>query len=271
MIRASRISYWGKQNIGFLTIHSGGKMTDDMTVEKALLYEKYRLPYADEMVDDLLQRTGAVSVTADIGSGTGQLARLFAESCTQVYAVEPDPAMRQVAAEVSKVYPNIYIMDARAEQTTLPENSIDLIVIGNAFHRFQPEAIHELLRILKPSGWVAVIFYVFTNQAFADMLFPKLSQLESLASRSKQNWHQMPVEKLFGDHPIHRLHYVQSSAQDWEAFWGAARSGIEAPSPHDADFRRFEAINQEVFNAFAVDGRIRIDYEIKVSAGQPKS
>jgi SAM-dependent methyltransferase len=253
-----------------LMTQRGGKMAEGMTFEKAQLYEQYRLPYAAEMVDDLLKRTGRVSVVADIGAGTGQLARLFAGHSTRVYAVEPDGAMRQVAAEVAKDYPNLHLIDACAEQTTLPENSIDLIVIGNAFHRFQPEAIDELLRILKPSGWVAVIFYVFTNQAFADSLFPKLNQLESLASRTKKNWHQMPVENLFGDHPIQSLHYAQSFAQDWEAFWGAARSGIEAPTPLDKDFGRFEAINLEVFNAFAVDAHIRMDYEINVSLGQPK-
>jgi ubiquinone/menaquinone biosynthesis C-methylase UbiE len=245
-------------------------MTDGMTLEKARLYEKFRLPYANEMVDDLLKQTGAISVVADIGSGTGQLARLFAANSTHIYAVEPDSAMRQVAAEVNKAYPNIQIVDGRAEQTTLPDNSIDLIVIGNAFHRFQPPAIHELLRILKSSGWVAVIFYVFTNQAFTDRLFSQLSQLESLASRSKQNWHRMPIENLFGEHPIHTLHYAQSSTEDWEAFWGSACSGIEAPSPHDEDFARFEAINKEVFNNFAVNNRIRIDYEITVYMGQPK-
>lgn len=246
-------------------------MTEGMSPEKALLYEKFRLPYAREMVADLLKRIGSTPVAADIGSGTGQLARLFAKSCTEVYAVEPDPAMRQVAVEVLKDCPNIHVIDACAERTTLPENSIDLIVIGNAFHRFQPEAIPELLRILKHSGWVAVIYYTFTNQAFMDMLFPKLSQLEGLAAREKQNVRRMPVEKLFGDHPIHTLHYAQSVAEDWDAFWGSARSGIEAPTPQDEDFARFEALNREVFEAFAVDGRIRIDYEIRVTLGQPKS
>jgi hypothetical protein len=49
-----------------------------MTIEKAALYEKYRLPYAERVVADLLDYIGAVQVVADIGAGTGQLARLFA-------------------------------------------------------------------------------------------------------------------------------------------------------------------------------------------------
>lgn len=245
-------------------------MTADMTLEKARLYEQYRLPYADEMVDDLLRQIGVISLVADIGAGTCQLARLFAEKCSHIYAVEPDAAMRQVAAEVANGYPNITVIDGSAEQTTLPENSLDLMVIGNAFHRFKPEAAPELLRVLKPSGWIAVIFYVFKNKAFADMLFPKLSQLQGLAARSQQKWHQMPIEKLFGDHPIQRLHYLQSKAVDWEAFWGSACSGIEAPDPSDEEFSQFEAINREVFNAFAVEGYMMMDYEINISYGQPK-
>ena len=49
-----------------------------MTIEKAVLYEKYRLPYAERAVADLLDYIGVVQVVADIGAGTGQLARLFA-------------------------------------------------------------------------------------------------------------------------------------------------------------------------------------------------
>jgi SAM-dependent methyltransferase len=167
-------------------------------------------------------------------------------------------------------YPPITLVDACAEQTTLADHSTDLVVIGNAFHRFKAEAIQELLRILKPSGWVAVISYAFPNQPFSDLLFSKLSQLESLAARSAQTWHRLPVEHLFGDKPLHRLHYAQSLAEDWEMFWGAARAGIEAPQPQDEDFARFEGINREVFNTFGSDGQIRINYETTVLYGQPR-
>ena len=60
---------------------------DGIGLEKATLYEKHRLPYAPEAVDELLHRTGPVQVVADIGAGTGQLARLFAGRCELVHAV----------------------------------------------------------------------------------------------------------------------------------------------------------------------------------------
>ena len=244
-------------------------MTNTVSVEKATLYEKYRLPYSNEMEGDLLERIGEVEVIADIGAGTGQLARRFAGRSTKVYAVEPEPAMRQVATASLADFATIEIIAGFAEQIPLPENSIDLIVVGNAFHRFKPEACEELRRILKKQGWIALITYDFTNRAFAEMLFSKLAALKGVATRMEKTWHRMPVQALFEDAKIHTLSYRQSLTVGWTAFFGAACSGIEAPACNDEDFVAFEALNREVFEVFAVDGRIQIDYETRVSFGQP--
>lgn len=244
-------------------------MASGISVEKATLYEKYRLPYADEMVDGLLKRIGKVEVVADIGSGTGQLARMFAGRSTKVYAVEPDPAMREVASASLADFATVEILDGCAEWTTLAENSVDLVVIGNAFHRFRPEACAELERILKEQGWIALVRYAFTNKAFTDMLFSKLAVLKGLANRMERARYETPIQNLFGDGQIRTLSYPQSHTEGWTAFFGAACAGIEAPEPADRDFAKFEAINRQVFDAFAVDGKIQIDYETRVSFGQP--
>ena len=195
-----------------------------VSFEKATLYEQYRLPYAREAVDDLLQCVGDVQVVADVGAGTGQLARLFADRCDRLYAVEPDESMRAVARAALARWPAIDIVAATAEQTTLPTDSVDLIIIGNAFHRFKPQACGELRRILRDKGWVATFSYSFT-----DRLFSKLSALERLASRMERSWHRTPVEQLFGGCQRNTLAYRQSHTEGWEAFFGAARAGIEAP------------------------------------------
>ncbi len=239
------------------------------TSEKATLYDRYRLPYAGEAVRDLLAHIGRVQVVADIGAGTGQLARLFAGHAARVYAVEPDPAMRAVAATALAGYATVEVRAGSAEQTALASGSADLIVVGNAFHRFKPEACAELRRSLKPSGWIALFGYNFLNAAFTEKLFPRLAALPRTARRIEQAWPRTPIANLFGAAPLQTLRYRQTQPEDWTAFFGSACSGIEAPVPGDEEFAAFETINHEVFAEFAVDGAITIEYETEVTFGRP--
>jgi ubiquinone/menaquinone biosynthesis C-methylase UbiE len=244
-------------------------MGSGISIEKAVLYEKYRLPYADEMVDGLLEHIDQVEVIADIGAGTGQLARMFADKSAKVYAVEPAPAMREVASVSLADLTTVEIIDGCAEQTTLAESSVDLIVVGNAFHRFKPEACTELQRILKERGWIALVRYVFNNKAFTDMLFSELAALEEFSDRVEKAQYETPLQDLFGEGQIYTLSYRQLHVEEWTAFFGAACAGIETPESADQDFVKFEEINRQVFDTFAVDGKIQIDYETRVLFGQP--
>jgi SAM-dependent methyltransferase len=240
-----------------------------ISVDKAWLYERYRLPYAHEAVDELLRRIGDAPVVADIGAGTGQLARLFAKRSETVYLIEPEPAMRQVATAVLSNFPTIDVRAGLAEQIPLANNAVDLIVIGNAFHRFQPAACAELRRILKPQGWIALFAYSFVNKAFADMLFSGLAALNDVADKIEKRWHKMPLSALFGHDQLQTLRYRQARSEDWPAFWGAARAGIEAPEPDEPAFAPFEALNREVFATFAMNDMIQIDYETVVTFARP--
>jgi SAM-dependent methyltransferase len=240
-----------------------------VSIERATLYETYRLPYSSQAVTDLLDYIGPLEVVADIGAGNGQLTRLFAGRCTRIYAVEPEPAMRQVASTALADQATVEIRAGCAEQTTLPDDSVDLIVIGNAYHRFKPEACVELLRILKPSGWIALFTYEQTNKALTDMRTARLAALKGANSRVARVWHGMPIEALFGESKIHKRSYRQSRSDDWTTFFGAACTWLEAPEPGDEEFGEFEALNREVFEAFAVNGAVEIEYETQVSFGQP--
>jgi SAM-dependent methyltransferase len=246
-------------------------MVSTISLEKVLLYDKYRLPYTADAVDKLLGYIGEIKVIVDIGAGTGQLARLFANRNVKVYAIEPEPAMRKVAFASLADYTTVEICAGIAEQIPLAEKSIDLIVIGNAFHRFRPEACGELNRILKEKGWIALFSYTFSNKEFIDMLSSKMSALKGVTSRREKTWRRTPLQALFGNSLLCTLSHPQSHRESWSAFFGAACAGIEAPVRNEEDFVQFERLHREVFDTFAVNGEIQIDYEIQVSFGQPLS
>lgn len=236
---------------------------------KARLYEAYRLPYPIEPVDEVLAQTGAVACVADIGAGTGQLVRIFAQRVKRCWAVEPSAGMRQVANEALADLGNVEVREGSAESTGLPDNSVDLIVVGNAFHRFRAECADEFRRILKPGGWCAVFSYGFTNGAFSDYLFSRLSALAGLSGRTRQNWHRLSTDILLEPDDTKILNYDNVNAQGWEAYFGAACSGVESPEPDDPEFKEFEAINRDAFENFSENGTIRMEYATTVVLGRP--
>ncbi len=124
-------------------------------------YVKARPGYPKKVVELLQVECGLTreSVVADVGSGTGILARLFCENGNPVYGVEPNEEMRQAGELHLAEFSNFVSVNGSAELTTLPGTSMDFITAGQAFHWFdKKEARHEFLRILKPNGWAVLVW-----------------------------------------------------------------------------------------------------------------
>jgi SAM-dependent methyltransferase len=129
---------------------------------KAKYYNKYRPRYPDQIIKILEEDIGLPSLSsfkiADIGSGTGILSEFFLKNGNTVFGVEPNKEMREVAERVLKTYKNFISVDGRAEATNI-EEIVDAITAGQSFHWFNIEkARQEFLRILKPGGYVILIW-----------------------------------------------------------------------------------------------------------------
>jgi SAM-dependent methyltransferase len=120
-------------------------------------YLAYRPRFPREIVP-FLREHGALpedAVVADVGAGTGMLAEIFLEAGHRVLAVEPNAEMLEACRALATHYPVLEVVDGSAEATTLPDASVDLIVVGRAMHWFDwPRAHREFQRILRPDGWV---------------------------------------------------------------------------------------------------------------------
>ena len=124
-------------------------------------YARYRPRYPDAVITFLADTCGLSpsAVVADVGAGTGILTELFLRNGNVVLAVEPNAAMRGAAEAQLRGYQGFHSIDGRAEVTTLPTDSVDFAVAGQAFHWFEPVATRrEFRRILKPGGLIALIW-----------------------------------------------------------------------------------------------------------------
>lgn len=121
---------------------------------EAAAYERGRPSYPPEAIDWLLP-TGARDVL-DLGAGTGKLTTRLVERGLDVVAVDPLPEMLEL---LSGALPGTPALLGTAEHIPLPDNSVDAVLVAQAWHWFDPErAVAEVARVLRPGGRLGLVW-----------------------------------------------------------------------------------------------------------------
>lgn len=86
----------------------------------------------------------------EVGAGTGKLTAMFTKDFgLQVTAVEPNDAMRSEGEKATQGL-NIKWLKGSGEQTNLPANSADWLIMASSFHWTEPsKSLPEFARVLK--------------------------------------------------------------------------------------------------------------------------
>jgi SAM-dependent methyltransferase len=126
-------------------------------------YDRFRVPYPRELVDDLARRCGAAGDGSllDLACGTGLISFALHDRFADVLAVDQEPDMIGVAREKVQAagIGNIRLLTAAAEDLSVPDESFDLVAIGNAFHRLPRDAVAaRVWSWLRPGGWLALVW-----------------------------------------------------------------------------------------------------------------
>ncbi len=120
------------------------------------IYVKYRPHYPVELYEFLSTLTPQHKLAWDCGSGNGQAAIGVAAFYDQVIATDPSKQQIKNAMPHEKV---IYKVET-AEQSSLENDSVDLITIANAVHWFDHDLFYkEVNRVLKKDGIIAAWCY----------------------------------------------------------------------------------------------------------------
>ncbi|BBY57377.1 class I SAM-dependent methyltransferase [Mycolicibacterium sarraceniae] len=121
---------------------------------EAAAYERGRPSYPPQAIDWLLP-PGARDVL-DLGAGTGKLTTRLVERGLDVVAVDPLAEMLEL---LSSALPGTPALLGTAEQIPLPDNSVDAVLVAQAWHWFDPEqAASEVARVLRPGGQLGLVW-----------------------------------------------------------------------------------------------------------------
>lgn len=237
-------------------------------------YIKYRPSYPAAVIDLLAhecQLTPA-SIIADVGSGTGILSELFLQHGNVVYGVEPNPEMRAAGDHLLRGYPRFRSVAATAEATSLPADSVDFITAGQAFHWFDKiRARAEFLRILRPGGWV-VLIWNDRRTATSPFLEAYERLLHTYATDySVVNHKQVDdavIGPFFGAGGYKRHSFENQQLFDYAGLTGRLLSSSYAPEADHPDHRPMLAELEQIFQAHQVAGQVTFEYDTTVYYGR---
>ncbi|MGG0175103.1 class I SAM-dependent methyltransferase [Gottfriedia acidiceleris] len=240
---------------------------------KADLYSKFRPSYPNEYINYLLSENhlGEGNVIADIGSGTGILTRLLLEKKLTVLAIEPNDEMRGIAEKTLKEYDQYKSINATAENTSLKNNSVDLITVAQAFHWFDKEKFRlECKRILKENLKVSLVW----NSK--DLLSPLMIELQEICKETCPRFKGFSggiedtpdvYNQFFKNENYEKMVFRNDLEMDLEGFLGRNLSSSFSPLSGEEEFEPYRTALTNLFNKYSINGKIIYPYITKSYLG----
>lgn len=238
-------------------------------------YIHYRPGYPREVLEALKSECGlnASHIVADIASGTGIWTRILLEHGNRVLAVEPNQDMRQAGERLLGDFPKFASVSGSAEATTLAGNSADFVTAAQAAHWFdRKRARAEFVRILKPSGWLVLLW----NERLIDST-PFLGDYEQLLLTFGTDYEDVrherttdAVNEFFDPEPFQERTFAMRQEFDYDGLEGRLLSSSYAPGlghpKHDPMLKEL----RKIFSQHATNGKVSFDYKTRVYFGKLK-
>lgn len=238
-------------------------------------YAKFRPTYPNLILDLLATECGLTesSIVADVGSGTGIFSELLLRNGNSVFGVEPNAQMRSSAENLLSQYRLFRSIDGSAEATTLDSDTFDFVTAAQSFHWFdRTRARAEFARILKPNGWVVLIW----NERRLDST-PFLRAYEQLLLQYGTDYQNIRHENVSGEiadffslQGFRYKSFENIQTFNFEGLMGRVLSSSYTPEPGDPAFEPMIASLRDVFDEHKQHGTVAFEYDSKSYYGQLK-
>lgn len=248
--------------------------TTERFSDRVTNYVKYRPAYPASVPEQLIA-LGVLndrSVLADIGSGTGLSSIVFLNKGFIVHGVEPNKEMREAGEEFLKDEEGFISHDGTAEASGLKEHSVDVIIAGQAFHWFDAEkAKAEFKRILKPGGWVVLIWNdrrpdsTDFLRAYEDLLNMFGTDYAKVNHRNINEDH---FDSFFGKGEWKTFCVGNHQDFTFEGLKGRLFSSSYVPPEDHPDSPFMISVLKKIFLRYQDEGTVRFEYDTKVYYGK---
>lgn len=235
-------------------------------------YVKYRPGYPAEVLDTLRSHCGLTprSVIADIGSGPGNLARLFCENGNQVFAVEPNTEMRNAGQQLLAGFAGYRSIEGTAEATQLAKSSVDFVTAAQAFHWFDwPRGRVEFRRILRPEGWVVLIWNERRTGSTAFLRDYEALLLEYGTDYKEVRYENSyaKIERFFAG-PHQQVRFENHQILDFDGLRGRLLSSSYVPAANHPRREPMLRDLRSLFDQYQREDRVDLEYEVRMYFGQ---
>lgn len=240
---------------------------------RAAAYVRSRPGYPTGILDRLRSECGLTPawLIADIGSGTGLLTQIFLDHGNRVMAVEPNGEMRSAAEVLLGQRSNFVSLDGMAEATTLADDSVDLIVAGQAFHWFDHErARPEFERILKAGGWVALVWNDrdLGSTGFMRAYEDLLEEYGTDYPKVHHDWDdEEPLRQFFEPHQLRSAVFPNRQEFDFPGVRDRLLSASYSPQSGEPRFQEMLARLRRIFDEHEDNGRVHFLYKTRMYYG----
>ncbi|HEX6738562.1 MAG TPA: class I SAM-dependent methyltransferase [Vicinamibacteria bacterium] len=227
--------------------------------DAAQLYERHRPSYPAALIDWIGEASGVVppAAVADLGCGTGISTRLLADRGYDVVGLDPNEAMLEKARAAG----GARYQRGEAAAMGLPEGSVELVTVAQAFHWFElGPTFRELRRVLRPGGWCCAFWNVRASSPFMDAYDALLRSMSTEYAILES--HPKTMAALAASPEVvdqRRGEFPNLQEFDWEGLHGRAWSSSYVLHGV-ADREGFDRALRGLFDTYRVDGKISYLY-----------
>lgn len=213
-------------------------MKKDLFSLQSKKYAKYRISYPKEIYKEIYKILKKNKIPFefawDCGTGNGQVAKELAKKFSIVYAT--DISENQIKEAIKK--PNIFYSIEPAENTSLKDNSINLITVAQALHWFEFEPFYEeIKRVSKKPAILAIWCYStciirdskinrLFNQFYKNILGPYWEKERKYVEEGYQNI-DIPFRKILEKNIEFIKNFTKSKFVGYLSTWSSVQKYIE--------------------------------------------